>query len=154
MHKTTPVNSLRALEEAAPRNAIRGAAPVVRLQREPAVNDAVHAEAPVDARFLAAARLGLIDYALYEEARANRALLLGELIAATMQAIGAFVRRAWARYRQRREARATYMALRDLDDRTLRDLGFARDELISIAAEVTGGTERTRVHTVLPHVNP
>jgi uncharacterized protein YjiS (DUF1127 family) len=186
MHNTANLDSLVSLEEAAPRNATRSTAPVVRLQREPAVNDPMHADVPGDTRFLAAARLGLVgsfsgdeiepwsrhaaaangfgevasidgafsawpsNLALYQEAHSHRAVLLGEMLAAAMQAVGALARRAYAGYRQWRQARETYMALRELDDRTLHDLGFARDELISIAAEVAGGTERTRVRTVSP----
>jgi uncharacterized protein YjiS (DUF1127 family) len=168
MYKTTNLDSLAILEEAAPRNAIRSTAPVVRLRREPAGNDA-HADpeifnddiqawarhadaangfgdvASIDAAFSAWPS----SYALYEEARSHRAVLLGDLIAAGMLAVGAIVRRTYARYQQRREARATYEALRELDDRMLRDLGFARDELISVAAEVTGEVERTRVRALL-----
>ena len=55
------------------------------------------------------------------------------------------VARAWQRYRRRRDARAIYMALSDLDDRTLRDLGFHRSEIGSVAAEATGEAEPTRV---------
>jgi uncharacterized protein YjiS (DUF1127 family) len=56
---------------------------------------------------------------------------------------------AWARYvkvrhEQWREARATYESLRHLDDRALRDLGFDRLEISSVAAEVSGRAERTR----------
>lgn len=186
MHKTANLDSLVSLEEAAPRNATRSTAPVVRLQRDPAVNDPMHADVPADTRFLAAARLGLVgsysgdeidpwsrqaaaangfgdvasidgafsawpsSLALYQEAHSHRAVFLGGIFAAAMQSVGALARRAYAGYRQWRQARETYMALRELDDRALRDLGFARDELISIAAEVAGGTECTRVRTVSP----
>jgi uncharacterized protein YjiS (DUF1127 family) len=52
--------------------------------------------------------------------------------------------RAWRRYR---EARATYTQLYQLDDRTLRDLGFCRDEIGSVVAELAGEAERTRLLT-------
>ena len=72
-------------------------------------------------------------------------------IAATGAAILAAARGLldWARYvkmrhEQRREARATYEALRHLDDRALRDLGFDRLEIASVAAEASGDVERTR----------
>jgi uncharacterized protein YjiS (DUF1127 family) len=77
----------------------------------------------------------------YEGAHALRSFTFGEIIAeiivAAMQAAGAIARRAHARYRQRRQARAVYEALRDLDDRTLRDLGFERGEIKSVAARMT-----------------
>lgn len=46
--------------------------------------------------------------------------------------------------RRRKQARVTYEALRGLDDRTLRDLGFHRSELSSVAVEFTGVTARRR----------
>ncbi|HEX2541865.1 MAG TPA: DUF1127 domain-containing protein [Caldimonas sp.] len=39
---------------------------------------------------------------------------------------------AWRRHRQ---ARSTYLSLSELDERTLRDLGFRRSELASIAQD-------------------
>src|SRR6266702_4235076 len=61
-----------------------------------------------------------------EAARARQAVVLGEIIAAAIRAAGAIARRAYARYRQRRRARASYDALHQLGDRMLRDLGFDR----------------------------
>ncbi len=69
----------------------------------------------------------------------------GEIIVAAIQAAGAIVRRALARYRQYRQERDTYDALRQLDDRTLRDLGLHRSEISSVAAEFMGEAEYTRV---------
>ena len=57
---------------------------------------------------------------------------------------GAIARRALARLPTYREARSIRNALRDLDDRTLRDLGFDRSEISSVAAEFAGLTEKTR----------
>jgi hypothetical protein len=54
-----------------------------------------------------------------------------------------------ARHKQRREARAIYDALRQLDDRTLHDLGFDRSEMTSVAAEVTGEADCARVRALL-----
>jgi uncharacterized protein YjiS (DUF1127 family) len=78
----------------------------------------------------------------YQAAHTLRSFTFGEIIAeiivAAMQAADAIARRAHARYLQRRQARAIYDALRYLDDRTLRDLGFERSEIKSVAARVTG----------------
>jgi len=70
---------------------------------------------------------------------------LGEIIAAAIQAAGAIVRRALARYRQYRQESDTCDALRQLDDRTLRDLGLYRSEICSVVAEFMGEAEHTRV---------
>ena len=48
---------------------------------------------------------------------------------------------------QRREARATYLALRDLDARTLHDIGLHRSEILSVALELGGAFEATRVQS-------
>jgi uncharacterized protein YjiS (DUF1127 family) len=62
--------------------------------------------------------------------------------------MGDLLRRVIARHRQRREAWSAYDALRRLDDRTLRDLGFSRSELTSVAAEFAGDAEHTRVRAL------
>lgn len=62
----------------------------------------------------------------------------------------ATARRALVRARQRRQARAIYNALQQLDDRTLHDLGFYRDEIASVAAETTGQAEHTRIRVRPP----
>ena len=92
-------------------------------------------------------------YELQQAARTGRSFTLGEMIAAAMQAAGAIVRQAYARYRQRRQAGAFYDALRQLDDHTLRDLGFDRSELGSVAAEASGQAEHTRLRVVLAPSN-
>lgn len=71
-----------------------------------------------------------------------------DLVAAVSRWAAGVVRRNYDAWRRRRLARATYMALRDLDDRTLRDIGLDRSELRSIAAEVGGALEITRMHAV------
>ena len=71
-----------------------------------------------------------------------------ELFADIAQAVAAVARRIYGTWRQRQQAWATYRALRDLDARTLRDIGLDRSELRSIAAEVSGAIEVTRVHAV------
>jgi uncharacterized protein YjiS (DUF1127 family) len=68
-------------------------------------------------------------------------------------AVGAFARRAYARYRQRREASALRDTLRQLDDRMLHDLGFDRSEISSVAAEFTREAESTRLRVLLSY-NP
>ena len=75
---------------------------------------------------------------MHRAARTWRAALLADFAAAAIQAAVAIARRAYARYRQRTLASATYDALSGLDDRALRDLGFDRSELSSVAAEATG----------------
>jgi uncharacterized protein YjiS (DUF1127 family) len=90
----------------------------------------------------------LSHYEIDRVARARRALVLGTMVVATIRAAVAFARRARARRRQLRRAAAIRGALRELDDRALHDLGFDRSEIASIAAEATGGTERTRVRAL------
>jgi uncharacterized protein YjiS (DUF1127 family) len=88
-------------------------------------------------------------------ARAHPSYTLREIIVAVIQAAGAIARRAYAHHRQRRQARAIYDALRELDDRTLHDLGFDRSEITSIAAEVTGEAEHARVRgQLMSHTLP
>ena len=49
---------------------------------------------------------------------------------------------AWRHWRLRRAAAET---LHSLDDRTLRDLGFHRSEIGSVAAEISGRAEVTYI---------
>ena len=88
------------------------------------------------------------SYELYHAARAHRSFSLGEIIVAAIYAVITLADRVYARHRQGRQARDIYNALRHLDDRTLRDLGFDRSELRSVAAEVTAQAEYTRVHAL------
>jgi uncharacterized protein YjiS (DUF1127 family) len=66
------------------------------------------------------------------------------MLAAALRGAAALVRRTVARWKQRQLERATYETLQGLDTRTLRDLGFHRSELMSVAAEVAGTAEFTR----------
>jgi len=50
-----------------------------------------------------------------------------------------------AGWRQRRDSRLTYLALSGLDARTLRDLGFDRSELLSIADLASPHSDRVRL---------
>jgi uncharacterized protein YjiS (DUF1127 family) len=58
------------------------------------------------------------------------------------------------RHRRRVAARELRAALHDLDDRTLRDLGFHRDEIASVAAELGGDAMPTRVRTLRDAYGP
>jgi uncharacterized protein YjiS (DUF1127 family) len=77
----------------------------------------------------------------------SRRLPDGQGAVAWHRAITTLARRALVRYRQYRQAKAVRDALWQLDDRMLRDLGFHRDEIDSVAAEVAGQADRTRVQT-------
>jgi uncharacterized protein YjiS (DUF1127 family) len=91
------------------------------------------------------------SHELQRAARLDRAFTLAEILAGMVWAVGAFARRAYVRYRQRREASALRDALRQLDDRMLRDLGFDRSEISSVAAEFTRAAESTRLRVLLSH---
>jgi uncharacterized protein YjiS (DUF1127 family) len=68
-------------------------------------------------------------------------------IRALLRAVADAVRRARESWKRGQQASATYVALRALDARTLRDLGFDRSELASVAAECAGAIDRTRVRS-------
>jgi len=161
---------LSALKEVAPRGVFTYSdTPFVILQRGFAGNDAICEDPAISADEVerraqhARAANGLGDvapidtpasawptsYEPHQGARAHRSFTLGEIIVVVLQATGAIARRAHARHRQRRQARAVYDALRGLDDHTLHDLGFDRSEITSVAAEVTGEAEPTRVRVLL-----
>ena len=53
--------------------------------------------------------------------------------------------KAW---RQHRLAWDTYKSLRGLDARTLRDVGLDRSEMGSVAAEIAGEADRTRMQAL------
>ena len=111
---------------------------------------AIAADSPADVVATDAAfSVRLTSFPLHRAARARRSVLIGEFIVAAIRAAGTIVRRAYASHRQRRQARHAYDALRQLDDHMLRDLGFDRSEIASVAAEVTGAAERTRVRALL-----
>jgi uncharacterized protein YjiS (DUF1127 family) len=169
MRNSTDLDSLAALEEVAPHGAITCSdTPIAILRRGPAGNDATCEDRAISTDELerraqhARAANGLGDvatidtpvsarptsYELPQAARAHRSFILGEIIVAAIKAAGAIARRAHARHRQRRQARAIYDALRQLDDRTLHDLGFDRSEITSVAAEVTGEAEYTPVRAL------
>jgi uncharacterized protein YjiS (DUF1127 family) len=88
------------------------------------------------------------SYALYMAARSQRALVLGELAAVEVQAVAEAAHALVQRYRRMRRAAAAREALRQLDDRTLHDLGIDRSEIASIAAESAGAAEQSRTQVV------
>jgi len=63
------------------------------------------------------------------------------------------VRDAVAGWHDRRHIHATRVALMHLDDQTLRDIGFVRAEIESVAAEAHGGMAATR-DRLLARVGP
>jgi hypothetical protein len=85
------------------------------------------------------------SYAMYHAARTHRALVLCGFFVAAIRAVGSIARRFVARRRQHRQAGIVSEELQRLDDETLRDLSLDRSELTSLAAEVTGVAECTRV---------
>jgi uncharacterized protein YjiS (DUF1127 family) len=168
MRKSTDSENLAALEDVALFNVSTGSdTPTIILGYGSAGNDAACEDPAMSEDDLdtlardAPAADGLGDvatdmgssarptsYDLHRAARAYRSVILGEFIVAAIQAVGAIARRAYARQRQRRQATAIHDALRRLDDRALRDLGFDRSETRSVAAEVTGEAEHTRVRAI------
>ena len=73
---------------------------------------------------------------LYHLARAHRSYYLREIVKATLQAVGDFVRRTGTRWKRQEQARATCLALRSLDAHILLTSDSYRSELMSVAAEV------------------
>ena len=85
---------------------------------------------------------------VYAAARRAHARAVGDGIVAAGRALARLVLRAYAGWQRRRAARDAYVALSDLDDRTLRDLGIDRSELTSVALEASGRIENTRAHVL------
>jgi uncharacterized protein YjiS (DUF1127 family) len=71
-----------------------------------------------------------------------------DLIATASGWVAGVARRAYSEWCRRQMARATYRTLRQLDARTLRDLGLSRAELSSTAYELSGQAEATRVRSL------
>ena len=69
----------------------------------------------------------------------------GLLLGRGLARLGAWIRRRSHLARQRRDARDIERALRELDAYTLRDLGIYPDEIRSLAAEMTGAAQITRI---------
>lgn len=74
---------------------------------------------------------------------------LAEIVVALGAAAVAALRGAIARWKQRRSMRETMRALAELDARTLRDIGLDRGEAASVAAEIAGLTDASRVRARL-----
>jgi len=105
--------------------------------------DAVAAAAPPGSRDITMRDIGIGD-----EHRAPLSMIVRAVAAGVADAL----RSAARRWRQRREMRRTYEALSGLDARTLRDIGVGDREIGSIAAELAGRAERSRMQAVRsPH---
>lgn len=118
----------------------------VRTELEAVVLRSAAANGFGDAEVGQAQPFGALDSVqLYQLARAHRSYRLAEIFAVTVQAATDAVRRMLASWKRQRQARATYLALRTLNERTLRDLGFDRSELLSVATEAAGSGDFTRV---------
>jgi uncharacterized protein YjiS (DUF1127 family) len=61
-----------------------------------------------------------------------------------VHAVVASLRTTAAAWQRARRQRAAMRAMEALDDRTLADIGFARCEIGSVAAELIGATRATR----------
>lgn len=79
---------------------------------------------------------------------AHRSATFRQVCFAIGQAIGAALDRALTRWREYRALRRTYTALAGLDERTLKDIGFGTHEAGSVAAELAGRAERTRMQAL------
>ena len=90
----------------------------------------------------------LSSHAPYRAVRVRRGVVLRTLVLAVLESAREFARDALARHRRRRQMRAIYDTLQGLDDSTLRDLGFHRSEIMSVAAEAVEEAERTRVRVL------
>jgi uncharacterized protein YjiS (DUF1127 family) len=82
-------------------------------------------------------------------ARIDRSRLVTKLAAAAWRAVASRIEQLLARAKQRRRARATYLALRNLDARTLRDIGFDRSEILSVATGFAGAADSISAHVAL-----
>ena len=83
------------------------------------------------------ARRGIDAVELHRRASTARSKSIATLIADVLAPVSASLRRMRESYRAYRIARETIAVLRGLDDRTLRDLGYDRSEIESVAIEVS-----------------
>ena len=172
MGNLTELNGLIALDDLVPDGGgTRGDGPLVAVRDRQPRDRATREQPAIDAKEIeswtrhARAANGLGDVAtraaaasagptpadMRRAARVDRAFNLAEIIAELVWTVGKTARQAYARYAQRRQASAVSDALGQLDDRTLRDLGFDRSEMRSVAAEFAGEAETTRLRVLLSH---
>lgn len=85
---------------------------------------------------------------LQASALAHRSAAFWEICFAIGEAIGAAIDRTVTRWREYRALRRTYTALASLDERTLKDIGLGAHEAGSIAAELAGRAQRTRLQAL------
>jgi uncharacterized protein YjiS (DUF1127 family) len=137
-HRGSAGNDDNCGDETDPRDLI--VAPELRRRLAAANGDIARTDVPVSD--------WLSGYELYLAARTRRSAALRALVLAAARSARAFARNLVARYRRRREMHAIYDTLQELDDRALRDLGFHRSEIMSVAAEAVDDAERTRVRTL------
>lgn len=81
-------------------------------------------------------------------ARQHRSASLVAIVATLGSAVGEALRNAVQRWQQQRRLRRTYLALAGLDERTLKDIGIGSHEAGSVAAELVGRAERTRIQAL------
>jgi len=81
------------------------------------------------------------SFELAAAARRHRTLQWQRLLSAAVRGLADLTARGWAAWCERQLARHNQRALRELDDRTLRDLGLSRGELAWLAAELRGRSE-------------
>src|SRR5215831_19447196 len=146
-------NRFTAFDEGAPGETFGGGkAPVFFPRYGPARNDPVSPDyarvdgvaltlrPPVIDNLAATPTAGELDHATH----AYRSYSLAEIIGALAEAAVELFRGARNRWRQRRQARSTRVALAALDDRLLRDIGLHRSEIDSLEANGTTSRGLTR----------
>src|SRR5262245_5253665 len=170
VRKSTDVSETAVPDQAAASDTLpRGDARVVFLHRGPAGNDAelidrarrdrgveppLWTSLPPDSlaaedylEMVSATKPGATE--MHQVARAYRSYAFGEITVAVVTTMIEGLLEMLARWQQYRQAREIRLALAELDDRTLHDLGLYRGEIGSVAAEMTGTAERTRVLSTL-----
>lgn len=85
---------------------------------------------------------------LQQQARAHRSRWQSQLLNKLVRAAADYMRGVRARWERRQQVRATFLALDALDASTLRDLGFHRSEIWSVATELSGDTGSSRGRVV------
>ena len=88
-----------------------------------------------------------LSHPLNVAARIDRARRVGDFAAAAWAFATRRVRQFIDGWQRRRDAHATWRALRGLDTRTLHDLGFHRSEILSVALDLGRHDETARLRT-------